>query len=75
MKEKILAILEELRPDINFETEEGLISEGLMESFDLIQLIAVLEDQFSIEIGNRYVTMENFDSLDRIIKLVENLKK
>lgn len=75
MKEKVLGILEELRPDIDFESEEGLISDGLLESFDLIQLIAVLENEFGIEIGNRYVTVENFDSLDKIIHLVESLQK
>ena len=75
MKEKILTILSELRPDIEFETEEGLISDGLLESFDLIQLIATLENEFGIEIANRYVTTENFDSLTKIVSLVENLQK
>ena len=75
MKERILAILEDLRPDIDFETETGLISDGLMESFDLIQLIALLENEFGVEISNRYVTKENFDSLEDIIKMMESLEK
>lgn len=74
MKEKILAILSDLRPDIEFETEQGLISEGLLESFDLIQLIAVLENEFGVEIGNKNVTIENFDSFDRIVSLIERLQ-
>ncbi len=75
MKEKVLEILGDLRPDIDFESETGLVSEGLLESFDLIQLIALLEEEFGIEIGNRYVTAENFDSLETITALVENLQK
>ena len=75
MRERILVILEELRPDIDFENEKGLISEGLFESFDLLQLIALLENEFGIEISNRYVTIENFDSLDKMIELLENLQK
>lgn len=74
MKEKILAILSDLRPDIEFETEQGLISEGLLESFDLIQLIAVLENEFGVEIGNKNITIENFDSYDRIVSLIERLQ-
>ena len=74
MKEKILAILSDLRPDIEFETEQGLISDGLLESFDLIQLIAVLENEFGVEIGNKNVTIENFDSFDRIVSLIERLQ-
>ena len=75
MEEKILAILAELRPDIEVEKEEGLIADGLLESFDLIQLIALLENEFGIEIGSRNITMENFDSIDKIVKMVENLQR
>ena len=75
MKEKVLAILEDLRPDIDFEAEEGLISDGLLESFDLIQLIALLSDEFGIEISNHLLTIENFDSLDKITELVENIQQ
>ncbi len=75
MKEKILSILNDMRPDIEFETEEGLISDGLLESFDLIQLIATLENEFGVEIGNKNITKENFDSLDRIVSLIESLLK
>ena len=75
MKEKILSILSDMRPDIEFETEEGLISDGLLESFDLIQLIATLENEFGVEIGNKNITKENFDSLDRIVSLIDSLLK
>lgn len=75
MREKILSILNDMRPDIEFEIEEGLISDGLLESFDLIQLIATLENEFGVEIGNRNITIENFDSLDKIISLMERLQK
>lgn len=75
MKEKILAILSDIRPDIEFENEEKLVSEGLLESFDLVQLVATLEEEFDVEIGGRNITKENFDSLDRIAKLMESLTK
>lgn len=74
MKEKILAILSDIRPDIEFETEEGLISDGLLESFDLIQLIATLENEFGVEIGNKNVTIDNFDSFKKIVSLIESLQ-
>lgn len=74
MKEKILTILSDIRPDIEFETEEGLISDGLLESFDLIQLIATLENEFGVEIGNKNVTIDNFDSFEKIVSLIEGLQ-
>ena len=75
MKEKVLSILSDIRPDIEFENEEGLISDAILESFDLIQVIASLENEFGVEIGNRNVTTGNFDSLDRIVSLIESLQK
>jgi acyl carrier protein len=75
MKEKILAILSDIRPDIEFENEENLVSDGLLESFDLVQLVATLEEEFDVEIGGRNITKENFDSLDRIVSLMESLQK
>ena len=75
MREKVLGILEDLRPDIDFEAETGLITEGLLESFDLIQLIALLEEEFGIEIGTRHVRAEDFDSLEKITALVEKLQQ
>lgn len=75
MKEKILAILSDIRPDIEFENEENLVSDGVLESFDLVQLVATLEEEFDVEIGGRNITKENFDSLDRIVNLMEGLTK
>jgi acyl carrier protein len=75
MKEKILAILSDIRPDIDFEDEENLVSDGLLESFDLVQLVATLEEEFDVEIGGRNITKENFDSLDKIVSLMESLQK
>lgn len=75
MKEKILAILSDIRPDIEFENEENLVSDGILESFDLVQLVAALEEEFDVEIGGRNITKENFDSWERIAKLMESLTK
>ena len=75
MREKILAILNDIRPDVEFENEENLVSDGVLESFDLVQLVAMLEEEFDVEIGGRNITKENFDSLDRIVKLMESLQK
>ena len=75
MRDKILAILSDIRPDIDFENEENLVSDALLESFDLVQLVSTLEEELGVEIGGRNITKENFDSLDRIVSLMESLQK
>ena len=39
MKEELMEILEELRPDVDFENEKQLITDGILESFDIVALV------------------------------------
>ena len=48
--EELMEVLSALKPEIDFTKETELIDEGLLESFDVITLIAELEDQFGVEI-------------------------
>ena len=74
MKEEILQILQEIRPDVDFEAEKGLISEEILESLDLLSIITMLQDEIGIEIGNAEISAENFDSLEAITAMTERLK-
>ena len=72
--EKILEILGELCPGVDFERETDFIDNGLIDSFDMISLVTELSDAFDIEIGVLDITPENFNSLDAISALVERLQ-
>lgn len=73
MKEKIEAILQDVRMDVDYNEEKYLVSQGVFESIDIITLIASLEDEFLIEIPTELVVAENFDSVAAIVALVESL--
>ena len=68
MRDTILEILEELRPDVDFEKETKLIDDKILESFDIVSLVSELTDEFDITIRP-----ENFNSVDAIEKLVKEL--
>ena len=74
MREKILEILKDVRPDVDFETETGLISGEVLESLDLLTVITMLQDELEIEIDGQEISVENFDSLDAIVRMAERLK-
>ena len=59
---------------IDFETEKELIDDGLLESFDVITLIAELEDQFEVEIPAEEIVPENFNSAEGIWNLLQRIK-
>lgn len=70
MREIILDILTELRPDVDFETERALITKGILESFDIVSLVSELSDEFDITIRPKDLVPENFNSLDAICALI-----
>ena len=72
--EELMEILEELRPDVDFENETGLIDNGILDSFDIVSLVTALNDAYDIEIKPNNLVTENFNSRDAILALVEQLQ-
>ncbi len=75
MRDKILEILLEVRPDVDFENETELVSGNILESFDIVQIVAELDDEFDIEITPKDLTAENFNSLNALEDLIERLQE
>lgn len=73
MKEKILDILEGIRPEIDYEMEENLITDGLLDSFAIVSIINALNDEFDIEVTIGELRPENLNSVDNMVQLVERL--
>ncbi len=69
--DKLKTILEELRPDIDFDKEERLVDGSVLDSFDIITLIAKISEEMGIEIDVDEVIPENFNSLSAMEKLLE----
>ncbi|WP_130836665.1 acyl carrier protein [Lachnoclostridium sp. Marseille-P6806] len=75
MREELLEILQDVRPDVDFEKEQKLIGDGILESFDIISLVSELNDAFDIEITPRELKPENFNSLDAMLALIQRLQE
>ena len=68
-------ILNELRPELDFEKENTLIDDGVLDSFDLVSLIGEMNDQFDVEIDFDDIEPENFNSVQAMEKLIQRLKE
>ena len=73
MRERILEILADQRPDVDFENEKQLVSGKILESFDIVSIVSELDDEFDIEITPKDLKAENFDSVDALEELVRRL--
>ena len=71
MKEKIVEILTDLRPEFDFTEDVDFIEEGMLDSFDIVSLVDELETNFGIKIQGIDVIPENFSTLDKIETLLK----
>lgn len=72
--EKLLEILEGIRPDVDFRNETALIDDGILDSFDVVSIISELDDAFDVQIRITELDPENFNSAESIWNLVQSLK-
>ncbi|MBQ9211539.1 MAG: acyl carrier protein [Clostridia bacterium] len=75
MKEQVLNILEEIRPDVDFENEKLLIDDGVLDSFDIISIVQEFNDNFSIEIDVEDLEPDNFNTVEAMVKLIQKLQE
>ena len=75
MKEKILEVLREVNEEILEDTERDLLATGILDSFDIVNMVVELEEAFDIVIDVDLVTPDNFRTADSIIIVMENIIK
>lgn len=71
MREKILELLSEAVPSIDFTASDTMMDDGLLESLSIVQIIGELAMEFDLDFGFEDLTPENFNSLDGIVAMVE----
>lgn len=71
--EELLAVLEELHPEVDFTTASDLITDGILTSLDVIAIITELNDAFDVEVPAEEIVPENFNSAQAIYAMVQRL--
>ncbi len=71
----LLEILRGLHPDVDFETEEHLIDNMILDSFDIVTLISEISDTFDITISAEQIIPENFNSAQALYALIQELEE
>lgn len=71
--EKLLDILSELHPEVDFEEEKALVDSGILDSFDIVTIVAEIDDGFDVQIPAEELTPENFNSARSLWALVRRL--
>lgn len=72
--EKLLEILEDIQPGIDYANTANLVTGGFLKSFDILSLVSEIEEEFDVEIDVEDVVPENFESVSAILSLIEKSK-
>ena len=74
MYDKVLELLQEEYPEIDFTGSDELVDDGLLDSLTLTGIIAALSMEFDIEIPYDEIIEENFNSVAAMAEMVERLQ-
>ena len=66
----IADILKEIRPEFDFTTSTDFMADGMLDSFDMVTLVAALDKTYGISINGVEIVPENFKNLKAIETLL-----
>ncbi|MCL1794942.1 MAG: acyl carrier protein [Oscillospiraceae bacterium] len=73
--EKLLKLLADIRPDVDFAAESALVTDGILDSFDIVAVVSEINDAYGVSIGVTDLLPENFDSARAIYALIQERLK
>lgn len=73
--EQLKQILMEINDQIDYAAETELLSAGLLDSVQLVELVAALEEEYGIEIPLDEIEPDNFDSIEAIFNMIQRVKQ
>lgn len=73
MEKKVMEILAEVNDEILDYDGDNLVESGLLDSFQIVDLVGMFEEEFDIEIDAELVVVENFRTKEAIIQMLEGI--
>ncbi len=73
--DELLELLKDVRDDVDFEDCESLVDDGILASFDILQIISAINETFDVEIPATSIIPANFNSAKAMYALIEKLQE
>ena len=71
---KLLQILTETCPGVDFTKETALVDDGFLESLDLVTIVSEIMATFDIELNVDDLLPENFNAVPAMLRLIQSRK-
>ena len=69
--EKLMQILTEACPGVEFDGQTALIDDGILGSLDIVTIVSEIMEEFDVEITVDDLVPEKFNSVQAIMALIE----
>ncbi len=69
-KKKIMDMIAELQPYVEFTETTSLLQEDVLDSVSVLVLVQDMEEQFGIHIEVEEITEDNFKNVESIVALI-----
>lgn len=73
--EELIQILQSIHPDVDYKTNDRLIEDKILDSFDIITLISEINEEFGVAIPAEEIVPENFNSAEKLYDLILRLEE
>ena len=73
--EELIRILQSIHPDVDYKTNDRLIEDKIIDSFDIITLISEINEEFGVAIPAEEIVPENFNSAEKLYDLILRLEE
>ena len=57
--------------EVQLSVDDSLLEQGIIDSTGVLELVGFLESKYGIEISHKELLPTNFDSIDKLIRLVQ----
>ena len=71
--EELIKLLNELHEEVDFEAEEALVDDGIIDSLDIVTLVTEINAEFDVTIPAEEIIPENFNSAQALMSLINRL--
>ncbi|MBQ9030180.1 MAG: acyl carrier protein [Parasporobacterium sp.] len=72
--EQFIANLKKIKRGVDFEKETSLIDDGLLKSFDVIQIIGMIDREYGIDVPPSQILPDNFNSARAMWDMMQRLE-
>lgn len=73
--DELLELLQDVRDDVDFENCDTLIDDGVLASFDILQIISSINETFDVEIPATSIIPKNFNSMQAMYAMIKKLQE